>query len=154
MNGAEAFQQIYGSHANVTKDPERYAATSASRSPNTVSAVHKDDWAPKRKAHSQMWSEQNLKRIQPRILDKISTFLDLLGPTPEDHSGKSDGHMTWSAARDLNWMSIYLIMDITTDTTYSVSPDVQTSQPHRWLPNAFIVASWRGLTVSPSQLRL
>ncbi|TLD07950.1 cytochrome P450 monooxygenase [Venturia nashicola] len=145
FNEDAAFRQLYGPKANVTKSPDRYAATSASRNPNTVSAIHKHDVDVKRRAHAQMWSHANLKQVEPKILPRISTFLDIIGL---DERGASPAASEWGAPQDMNWRSIHLVMDITTDLTYSVSAETQTSESNRWIPHAFIVASWRGTAAS------
>lgn len=143
----DAYQQIYGHHANVIKTPERYAASSASHRPNSATAVHEDEFLPKRKAHVQMWTQRNLKLVEPRIQDKISTFLGIVGGRGSCTTERKDGN-GWSVPQDLNKACINVAMEITSELTYSDCTNMQTSSTQRWLSDAFMVASWRGLTVS------
>lgn len=131
----------------MIKSPKRYAASSASHRPNTATAVHREDILPKRKAFGQMWTWRNLKLLEPRILSKIDTFLDSMGQQDE-LADKADDW--WSAPQNLVEACIHLTMDITSELTCSACTNMQTSSKNRWLSDAFMTASWRGMTVSTS----
>jgi hypothetical protein len=137
FSNPSAFQEIFGSHGNVRKN-ELYAANSASRSPNTITASDHSMVSLKRKPHLRMWSERSLKQLEPRVLSKISTFKSILVETQCD-----------SAA---SWGSIQDMASVCSHLTLSQNADLQHSDKFRWILSAMKIATWRASTVRVAQI--
>ncbi|KAJ5155403.1 hypothetical protein N7492_008206 [Penicillium capsulatum] len=144
FDSPRAQQDIYGLRSN-TKKPHEYCVFSASRSvPNTISAVEKDDYAFKRRAHTQFYYESSLKEVENRILDKVDTFVHLLG-SPRAASPEHGERNPWSLPRNMANLCYWLTADVITDLAWSGSSRMLETPKMRWLPTVMKLMSWRGM---------
>jgi len=147
FNDYDAYKQIYGPNPQLLKSP-RYAAVSASHTPNSVTDNDKQRVKLKRKAHLDMWNNRTLKLAEPRLHALIATFLNMMMATSLD--GKSaavNATDSWSETFDLSQLGTYFGYDVTLSMVTGESPNLMLSPEKRWLPEASVLVSWRGLTV-------
>lgn len=142
-NTVSAYQEIYGANSNMTKS-RRYAAVSASRTPNLLATAATTPWTRhtvtmKRKAYSQMWNDQALQQIEPRLHEMICSFLTILNT--------SGGPGRWSADVDLQKACEPFGFDATMVATIGVDPQISSSPGRRWMLQAASMAAWRASVV-------
>jgi hypothetical protein len=125
FNDYETFEQIYGPNPQLVKDSYRYAAVSASHTPNLVTENDPHKANMKRKAHLDMWNNRSLKVAEPRLHALLDTEL-----------GTSFG------------------FDIMMSMVTGESPNLMTDPEKRWMPDASKHVSWRALTVSSVVVRI
>jgi hypothetical protein len=81
FNDYEAVEQIYGPNPQLVKNSYRYAAVSASHTPNLVTENDPHKANMKRKAHLDMWNNRSLKVAEPRLHALLDTFVSTLTST-------------------------------------------------------------------------
>lgn len=136
---------IYGRQANVRKD-KGYGAMSASRrTTNTMSAIEKNDVAFKRRVHTRFLSDQNLRSLEPRLLENVNDFLSLL-ITSDINTEKTD--VSWGTTVNVSELCNWLTFDVITDFCYGEGVGMLKSASNRWFFEAIRAMSWRGMMVS------
>jgi hypothetical protein len=145
FNGYEAVEQIYGPNQQLVKDSYRYAAVSASHTPNLVTENDPHKANMKRKAHLDMWNNRSLKVAEPRLHALLDTFVSTLTSTNGgDSSADSD---SWSRTVNLTELGTSFGFDIMMSMVTGESPNLMTEPEKRWMPEASKHVSWRALTV-------
>lgn len=90
-----------------------------------------------------MWSESNLKLVEPDVISNINTFTSLLGC----ESTAADEATFWGATVDLAQRCSYLTADVATNLILGQSMGFQKSTEPRWLFAAMKLAVWRATVV-------
>ncbi|PYH47859.1 cytochrome P450 [Aspergillus saccharolyticus JOP 1030-1] len=130
FNSATAMADIYGVRANVRKT-DGYAALGLSRrNPNIVTAVDKGVHGFKRRIMAQVFSEQNMRQIEGRLLDNISDFVSVLG-------SEADAARGWGPPKDVAHACTWLTFDIIADLCYGEDLNLLQSEDMRWFPSVF-----------------
>jgi hypothetical protein len=142
FNDYDAFKQIYGPNPNLIKS-SRYAAVSASHTPNLVTDNDQHRVNMKRKAHLNMWNNRSLKKAEPRLHALIATFLSIM-MSGKDSAVDKD---SWSKTFNLTELGTYFGYDTTISMATGENPDLMLHHEQRWLPSASVLVSWRALTV-------
>jgi hypothetical protein len=128
FNSDTAYTSIYSVRANVRK-VDSYGAASASRyRPNTLTAIKKDDVNWFRRQHLHFLSEQGISRLEPRILERVQTFTDLLGVRESEDTKHDDG---WRSSKDIDTMSKWLAFDVITDLCLGETANLLESPTNR-----------------------
>lgn len=143
FNELDSFKQIYGPNPNLVKST-RYAAVSASHTPNLVSDNHQPTVNMKRKAHLDMWNNRSLKEAEPRLHALIATFLSLMNPGGDDATAASN---TWSKMVNLSELGTYFGYDTMLTMGTGENPNIMLSPDKQWMPGASLYVSWRAITV-------
>lgn len=142
FNTSKAVSDIYAVRANVRKS-DGYASMSPSRfTPNTLTAISKDIHTFKRRILAQAFSDQNIKEMEGRIQQNISSFLDILATNTESES-------EWSSPKDISQICDWLAFDVITDLSYGNDLDMLNSPQMRWFPSVVRKISQRSLIVCP-----
>lgn len=152
FNDYDAFKQIYGPNPQLLKS-SRYAAVSASHTPNSVTDNDKQSVRLKRKAHLDMWNNRSLKLAEPRLHALIATFLSTMTAS-SGNSAKDSSTDSWSKTFDLTELGTSFGFDATLSMVTGESPNLMLSPEKRWLPATSVLVSWRGLTVRASRILL
>lgn len=135
--------EIYGVRANVRKT-DGYAALGLSRRcPNSLVAIDKGLHGFKRRIMAQVFSEQNLKQMEERILDNVTDFVSLLGSDSEALRG-------WGPPKDVAQACTWMTFDIIADLCYGEDLNLLQVEDMRWFPSVFRKISQRGMMVSSS----
>lgn len=142
FNEFDAFRQVYGPNPNLLKST-RYAAVSASHTPNLVSENRQPIVNMKRKAHLDMWNNRSLKKAEPRLYALIATFLSLMVPDEDPTTTEQP----WSKTVDLSKVGTYFGYDAMLTMGTGVNPDIMLDTEKRYLPAASMHVSWRAITV-------
>jgi hypothetical protein len=145
FNDYEAFEQIYGPNPQLVKSSYRYAAVSASHTPNLVTENDPHKANMKRKAHLDMWNNRSLKLAEPRLHALIDTFVSTMTSDGED---SSKDEKLWSKTVNLTEVGTSFGFDIMMSMVLGDSPNLMTEPEKRWMPEASKLVSWRALTVS------
>ncbi|GAA91337.1 cytochrome P450 monooxygenase [Aspergillus luchuensis IFO 4308] len=149
FNTSKAVSDIYAVRANVRKS-DGYASMSPSRyTPNTLTAISKNIHTFKRRILTQAFSDQNIKEMEGRIQQNISSFLDILAT---DSGSESE----WSSPKDISQICDWLAFDIITDLSYGNDLDMLNSPQMRWFPSVVRKISQRSLIglFQPSFIRM
>jgi len=146
-NSVSAYQEIYSANSNMTKS-KRYAAVSASRTPNLLATAvttprAQHTVAMKRKAYQQMWNDRSLQQVEPRLQEMMSSFLQTLGGSP--------GLDGWSVDVDLQKACEPFGFDATMVATLSVDPQISSYPKRRWMLQAASMAAWQASVVWSSR---
>jgi hypothetical protein len=142
FNELDSFKQIYGPNPNLVKTT-RYAAVSASHTPNLVSDNHQPTVNMKRKAHLDMWNNRSLKAAEPRLHALIATFLSLMYPGGEATAAPN----TWSKTVNLSELGTNFGYDTMLSMGTGENPNIMLSPDKQWMPGASLHVSWRAITV-------
>jgi hypothetical protein len=114
---------------------DSYGAASASRHrPNTLTAIKKDDVNWFRRQHLHFLSEQGINRLEPRILERVQTFTDLLGVRESEdtkHDRLDEHDDGWSSSKDMDTMSKWLAFDVITDLCLGETANLLESPTNR-----------------------
>ncbi|RAH83811.1 cytochrome P450 monooxygenase [Aspergillus japonicus CBS 114.51] len=138
FNSATAMTEIYGVRANVRKT-DGYAALGLSRRcPNSLVAIDKGLHGFKRRIMAQVFSEQNLKQMEERILDNVTDFVSLLG-------SDSDASRGWGPPKDVAQACTWMTFDIIADLCYGEDLNLLQVEDMRWFPSVFRKVSQRGM---------
>ncbi|RAH44190.1 cytochrome P450 [Aspergillus brunneoviolaceus CBS 621.78] len=138
FNSATAMTEIYGVRANVRKT-DGYAALGLSRRcPNSLVAIDKGLHGFKRRIMAQVFSEQNLKQMEERILDNVTDFVSLLGSDSEALRG-------WGPPKDVAQACTWMTFDIIADLCYGEDLNLLQVEDMRWFPSVFRKISQRGM---------
>ena len=142
FNEHEYFKQVYAPNPNLVKST-RYAAVSASHTPNLVSSNHQPTVNMKRKAHLDMWNNRSLKKAEPRLHDLIDTLLSLMAPGGDEKTSTD----SWSPTIDLSELGTRFGFDAMLSMGTGENPNVMLSPDKYWMPAASLHVSWRAITV-------
>jgi hypothetical protein len=145
FNEYESFKQIYAPNPNLVKST-RYAAVSASHTPNLVSSNHQPTVNLKRKAHLDMWNNRSLQKAEPRLHALIDTFLSLMAPSG-DHDAAATEKDTWGSTINLSELGTRFGFDAMLSMGTGENPNVMLSPDKYWMPAASLHVSWRAITV-------
>ncbi|KAG9513580.1 hypothetical protein KCV07_g8699, partial [Aureobasidium melanogenum] len=145
FNTATSMHEIYGRQANVLKDKGYVAMSASRRTTNTMSAIEKDDVNFKRRVHTRFLSDQNLKSLEPRLLEKINKFLNLLNREHAADLTTKQPEVTWSSDVNVSELCNWLTFDVITDFCYGEGLGMLESDKNRWFFQAIRAMSWRGM---------
>jgi hypothetical protein len=152
FNDYEAFEQIYGPNPQLVKDSYRYAAVSASHTPNLVTENDPHKANMKRKAHLDMWNNRSLKVAEPRLHALLDTLVSTL-TSPKEKDSSAEDVKSWGKTVNLTELGTSFGFDIMMSMVTGESPNLMTDPEKRWMPDASKHVSWRALTVSSVVVR-
>jgi hypothetical protein len=153
FNDYETFEQIYGPNPQLVKDSYRYAAVSASHTPNLVTENDPHKANMKRKAHLDMWNNRSLKVAEPRLHALLDTFVSTL-TSPNGDDPAAEDVKSWGKTVNLTELGTSFGFDIMMSMVTGESPNLMTDPEKRWMPDASKHVSWRALTVSSVVVRI
>jgi cytochrome P450 len=112
FNKPQAFQDIYGARANITRSGFYRSWKRNEHDVNTITATEPALHAKKRKALNLAFSEQSLKAAGPLMAEHIDRWVELL---------TSDAGNGWSSPQNLATWVDYLVFDLIGDLCFGES---------------------------------
>ena len=127
-----AFQQIYGTKANVQKSSHY---TAAGKSVSIFTTIDKTIAASRRRLLSQAFSDAALKELQPYVLDGVQSFCrSLLAANPSAEPAAQQQHRsaTWSSPKDIALVTNFMSYDILWSICFGKSFGTFERKEHRY----------------------
>ncbi|CAI6339929.1 unnamed protein product [Periconia digitata] len=132
-----SYQEIYNSNANLRKHDSYRAFSASRRRSHVMSTVTRDVANVKRRPYLQTFSNQNMRRLEKRLLVHFQMFVSQLTD--------STGETSWSPPVDIAERCIWLTHDVITDSVFTKGSNMQTFPELRGLLSATKFMSWRGI---------
>lgn len=95
--------------------------------------------------HAKFLGAQNLATLEPRVLEHVDRFVEVLGGGGEGKGGgERDG---WCDAVDVARVANWMTLDIISDLVFGSSASLLQDPKYRWFADAIATMSWRGVLV-------
>ncbi|OHE96345.1 fatty acid synthase alpha subunit reductase [Colletotrichum orchidophilum] len=168
FDSVQSVHDIYGHSSNAIK-AKSYSAL-LHGAPNILTARDKKQHGKRKRIISQGLSDSKMRALEPKILNQIKIFCDVLYGTPgaATTAGQTSA-AAWGSLRNMSKFCDYLAMDIMASIIFSSKYDALSHEEYRWVPDTisesnvrvgvlFQIPEWKGFlkldkTFFPSSIK-